>query len=80
MGKLLNQYMEKYHAAIALRPSQNVYLVRPEVWICATWEEENRITPWHPEYLQRLADLRKEDPELASIIQNGMLIMMGIKK
>lgn len=69
MGKLLEKYISEYNAAIAPGLAKgHEYVVRPEIWIAAKWEDDIGFEPWTPEYQRCLEKLHLEDPELAETI------------
>ena len=78
MGKLMDRYMAEYRETVLPGlGSRDLYVVRPEAWLALKWETDNHISPFDPEYEQRLKLLQDVDLELAEKITAWNKFMIG---
>lgn len=80
MGKLFDNYMEQYKAAIG-NPPAGMLQVKPEAWILAKWETDNDTAPWMEDYQKKLNEAIFKDPDLGMALVAGIeLLLDAIKK
>ena len=74
MGKLLDNYMTEYKAAIAPGLTKGHDLViPPELWIYFRWEQDAGVRPWDKDkHRKALTNAMLQDPEFGQVLTAGM--------